>query len=66
MRGVPKLERNAWKFYVYHGLTMSESETKTESYQPNFWKNFYHYDNNNFFGFHPKQAFLPPTNYKFG
>ena len=64
--GIPKLVRNIWNFYVHLGLTMSETEIKPRIINRNFGKNFDHYDNNKFFGFYPKQAFLPPTHYKFG
>ena len=47
-------------------LFKSETEIKPRIINRNFGKHFDHYDNNNFFGFHPKQAFLPPTHYKFG
>ena len=64
--GIPKLVRNIRNFYVHLGLTVSETEIKPRIINRNFGKNFDHYDNNNFFSFHPKQAFLPPTHYKFG
>ena len=55
--GIPKLFRNIWNFYVNLGLTVSETEIKPRIINRNFGKNLDHYDNNNFFGFHPKQAF---------
>ena len=64
--GLLKLVRNIRNFYVHLGPTVSESEIKPRIINRIFGKNFDHYDNNNFFGFHPKQAFLPPTHYKFG
>ena len=63
--GIPKLVRNFWNFYVYLGLTVSQTEMKPRIINRNFGKNFDHYDNN-FYGFHTKQAFIPPTHYKFG
>ena len=54
---IPELVRNFRNFYVHLGLTVSETEIKPRIIHPNFRKNFNHYDNNNFFGFHPKQAF---------
>ena len=64
--GIPKLVRNVQNFYVYLGLTVSETELKPRIINHNFGKKFDHYGNNNFFGFHPKQAFLPSTQFKFG
>ena len=64
--GIPKLVRNIQNFYVHLGLTVSETEIKPRIINRNFGNNFDHYDNNNFFGFQPKQAFSPPTYYKFG
>ena len=64
--GIPKHVRKVRNFYVYLGLTVSETEIKPRIINQNFGKNFDHYDNNNFFGFHPIQEFLPATNYNFG
>ena len=46
--GLLKLLRNIRNFYVHLGLTVSETEVKPRIINPNFGKNFYHYDNNNF------------------
>ena len=64
--GVPKLVKNFRNFYVHLGLTVAKTEIKPGVINGNFGKNFDHYDNNNSFGFHPKQAFLSPTHYKYG
>ena len=64
--GITKLFRNVRNFYLYLGLTVSETELKPRIINHNFGKIFDHYGKNNFFGFHPKQAFLPPTQLNFG
>ena len=64
--GVPKLVRNFRNFYVHLGLTLSETEIKPRVINRNFGKKFDHYDDNNSFGFHPKQPFLSPAHYKYG